>query len=251
VPTAYRYEFLDGVRAELPIVMGVLPFGMIYGVVATSAGLPPILAQSMSSVVFAGSAQFIATDLFASAAPAAVLLMTTLIVNLRHLFYSASLAPFLTHLPMRWKLLLGYLLTDEAYAVTIMKFSQDLSHPSIRHWYFLGAGLMLWVSWQASTAAGIFLGAAVPASWSLDFALTVTFIGIVVPTLRDRPQVAAAVSAGIVAVATATWPYQSGLVAAAVTGIVVGILFEGRFLQKRSTKPPVGKDSHTITGDSH
>jgi 4-azaleucine resistance transporter AzlC len=250
VPSLQRDEFVAGVRAELPIVLGVVPFGMIYGVVATAAGLSPVLAQSMSSVVFAGSAQVIATDLFASAAPAAVLLITTFTVNLRHLFYSASLSPYIAHLPIRWKLMLGYFLTDEAYAVSILKFSKDSTRPSTRHWYFLGAGLTLWVSWQVSTAAGIFLGAAVPADWSLDFALTVTFIAMVVPTLRDRPQVAAALSAGIVAVATFAWPYQLGLVAAAMTGILVGILFEGRFFQRRMSPLPAAKDSQTNTGDS-
>lgn len=227
-PASRRTEFLGGVRAELPIVLGVIPFGMIYGVLALASGLPPVLALGMSSIVFAGSAQFIATGLIATATPAVVLITTTFVVNLRHLLYSASLAPYVAHLPLRWKLGLAYLLTDEAYVVTVLHYRQSSQPSPNQHWYFLGAGLTLWTSWQLSTAAGVFLGAQVPSSWSLDFALAVTFIGLIVPELRNRPQVGAAVSAGLVAILTFAWPYKLGLVAAAVAGIVSGMWLERR-----------------------
>ncbi len=222
-----RDQFLAGVRAELPILLGVAPFGLIFGAIAVAAGLPATLAQAMSAVIFAGSAQFIAAELIAVGTPALVLLTTTLIVNLRHLLYSASLAPHVRSLPLRWKMLLAYLLTDEAYAVTIIHYTESDSPPATRHWFFLGAGLGLWTTWQLSTAVGIFLGAAIPAGWSLDFALALTFTGIVVPTLRDRPHVGAALSAGLVAVLAAAWPFKLGLMAAALTGIVVGVVLEG------------------------
>lgn len=222
-----RDQFLAGVRAELPILVGVAPFGLIFGAIAVAAGLPATLAQAMSAVIFAGSAQFIAAELIAVGTPALVLLTTTLIVNLRHLLYSASLAPHVRSLPLRWKMLLAYLLTDEAYAVTIIHYTESDSPPATRHWFFLGAGLGLWTTWQLSTAVGIFLGAAIPAGWSLDFALALTFTGIVVPTLRDRPHVGAALSAGLVAVLAAAWPFKLGLMAAALTGIVVGVVLEG------------------------
>lgn len=117
------------------------------------------------------------------------------------------------------------MLTDEAYAVTITHYNQD-TDPAQKHWYFLGAGLALWGTWQASTAAGVFLGARVPASWSLDFTLALTFIAIVVPALRDRASVGAALSAGGVAVVAAGLPYQLGLVLAALAGIVMGVAIE-------------------------
>lgn len=224
-----RDQFLAGVRAELPILVGVIPFGLIFGAVAVAGGLPPLVAQSMSSVIFAGSAQFIGAQLMAEGAPAFVLLATTFVVNLRHLLYSASLAPHVHHLPLRWRLLLAYLLTDEAYAVTIVHYTDPDSPPAARHWYYLGAGLALWTSWQISTALGVFFGAAVPAEWSLDFALALTFIGIVVPTLRDRPHVSAALAAALVAVLTFTWPYKLGLMAAALVGILAGVVLESRF----------------------
>lgn len=223
-----RSAVIAGVRAEIPIVIGVIPFGLIFGAVAVSGGLPPGLAQAMSSVVFAGSAQFIGVQLIAGGALPVVLLMTTFVVNLRHLLYSASLAPHVRHLPLRWRLLLAYLLTDEAYAPTIVHYLEVRGPAAAGHWFFLAAGLTLWTSWQTSTALGILFGAAVPASWSLDFALAVTFIGIVVPALRDRPHVGAALAAALVAVLTFAWPYKLGLMAAAVVGILTGVLLESR-----------------------
>jgi len=226
-----RREFLAGVKAELPILLGVSPFGMIYGVLALSAGLPATLAFAMSSVVFAGSAQFVGAQLMGAGAPGVVILVTTFIVNLRHVLYSASVAPSLKHLNMRWKCLLAYFLTDEVYAVAITRVAQSgasrFGSPLLR-WYFLGAGLAQWSAWQVSTAVGIALGAQIPPGWALDFAIALTFIALVIPTLTDRPTVAAALSAGIVAVLTAAWPYKLGLVVAAVVGILVGLLVEGK-----------------------
>lgn len=238
-----RSEFLAGVRAEAPILLGVAPFGMIYGALAVAAGLPDAAAQAMSAIVFAGSAQFIATQLFLGNAPVLVLLLTTFVVNLRHMLYSASFAPHLHHLPRRWKWLLAYLLTDEAYAVAILHYQEpssgrvaDPQHrgaADARHWYLLGAGLALWGCWQISTAVGVFLGSQVPPSWSLDFTLALTFIALLIPTMTDRPALAAALSAGVVGVIGAGWPYKIGLVLAALTGIAVGVALDRRAARRR------------------
>ena len=224
-------EFVSGLKAELPIMLGVIPFGMIYGVLALGAGLPAHAAQAMSSIVFAGSAQFVATQLFASGTPGLVIVLTTFIVNLRHILYSASVAPYLKHLDSRWKGLLAYLLTDEAYAVVITRYNRDIAYsaaPPNRHWYFLGAGLTLWTTWQASTAVGILLGAQIPPGWALDFTLALTFIALVVPALDGRPSVAASLAAGVVAVLAAGLPYKLGLMLAAILGIVVGLAMEAQ-----------------------
>jgi 4-azaleucine resistance transporter AzlC len=223
--TSPRGEFLAGVRAELPILFGVVPFGLIYGVVAVSAGLPPAVAYAMSLVVFAGSAQFIGAELIGAGVPGAVIVLTTFVVNLRHMLYSASLAPYLRQLSRGWKWLLAYLLTDEAYVVVILNYhrAEDLTH---KHWFYLGAGLTLWTTWQFSTAAGIFLGAQVPAGWGLDFTLAVSFIGLVALALRDRAAVAAALAAGVTAVLAYPLEYRLGLLVAALVGIVVGLVVE-------------------------
>ena len=233
-------EFLSGVKAEFPLLIGVVPFGMIYGVLALGAGIPPLQAQMMSAVVFAGSSQFVLTQLVQTGVPDLVMILTVAVVNLRHMLYSASVSPYLRPLHTGWKWLLGYLLTDEAYAVSIIHYQGSdkndgtaEDHGSVtqtdhRHWFFLGSGLTLWTSWQLSTAVGIFLGAVVPESWSLDFTLALTFIALVVPNLKDRASVAAALSAGLVSLVVFAFPYKLGLVTAALSGIVLGLLVEGR-----------------------
>lgn len=224
-----RREFLAGCRAEAPILLGVAPFGMIYGVLALGAGLDAFTAQAMSSVVFAGSAQLLSTRLIREGAPALVLVATVLVVNLRHALYSASLAPYLRHLSGPWKALLAYLLTDEAYAVAVTRYARDGDSADVspwRHWYFLGAGLTLWASWQVSTAVGVFLGAVVPERWSLDFTLPLTFIAIVFPALRERAGVAAALVAGVVALLALGLPFKLGLMVAAAAGIAAGLFAE-------------------------
>lgn len=220
-------NFWAGVRAEIPLLIGVFPFGMIYGALALNAGLSRAAAQGMSSIVFAGSAQFITTQLIHESAPGFVIVLTIAVVNLRHILYSASLAPSLAALSTRWKVLLSYLLTDEAYAPTILHYEKEGITP-YAHWFLLGAGSSLWINWQISTALGILLGTAIPESWSLDFALPLTFIAMLVPVLKDRPAIAAALSAGVVALIAFSLPYKLGLILAALVGILVGTLLEGR-----------------------
>src|SRR5512138_3092112 len=220
-------SFWAGVQAEIPLLIGVFPFGLIYGALALNAGLSTSAAQMMSSIVFAGSAQFITAQLVHDSTPGFVIVLTIAVVNLRHMLYSASLAPYLVSLPPRWKVFLSYLLTDEAYAPTILHYEKEGTTP-YAHWFLLGAGLSLWLTWQASTAFGIFLGAAIPDSWSLDFALPLTFIAMVVPVLKNRAMIAAALSAGVVALLAFSLPYKLGLILAALVGIVVGTVLEGK-----------------------
>ena len=220
-------QFWAGVRSVIPLLIGGFPFGLIYGALALNAGLSKAAAQGMSSILFAGSAQFITAQLVHENTTGFIIVLTIAVLNLRHMLYSASLAPYLAALPVRWKALLSYLLTDEAYAPTIVHYEEEGITPQA-HWFLLGAGGVLWADWQITTALGIFLGAAIPESWPLDFALPLTFIAMVVPVLRDRPAIAAALSAGVVALVTFSLPYQLGLILAALVGIAIGTLLEGQ-----------------------
>jgi predicted branched-subunit amino acid permease len=120
---------------------------------------------------------------------------------------------------------LSYLLTDEAYAPSILYYEEQ-ERNRFRHWFLLGAGFSLWFIWQVSTAIGIILGSAIPESWSLDFALPLTFIAMVMPVLRNRPTILAALSAGMVALLAYSLPYKLGLILAALVGITIGSLLE-------------------------
>ena len=240
-----RSEFSSGVRAQLPMLLAVFPFGLIFGAVARDAGLPPLAALATSSVIFAGSAQFVAVSLYRDLTPAAVMVLTTFVVNLRHALYSASLAQQLRHLRPRWKWLLAYLLTDEAYAVVITHYNATERQPQYhahRHWYFFGTAITLWCSWQLSTALGILAGGQIPAGLLLDFVVPLTFIALLVPALTDRAGVAAALVAGGVAAAGAGWPYKLGLFAAALAGIAAGVLLE--FLHTRSVRAKADAGLH-------
>jgi 4-azaleucine resistance transporter AzlC len=221
-------QLFAGLKAEAPLLVGVFPFAMIYGALAVDAGIPAGTAQAMSAVVFAGSSQLVATHLIGTSTPALLTVLTIAVVNLRHALYSASVSPYINKLSPVWKSILAYLLTDEAYAVTIINYNKALPEQKDPHWFFLGAGLGLWSTWQAGTAVGIKLGAIVPSNWSLDFTLSLTFIALVIPVLKDRPSLAAALSAGTLAVITHPLPYNLWIIIAAIGGIITGLWLEAR-----------------------
>jgi len=212
-------ELRLGALAVAPLLVGVVPFGVIYGALALQSGIPAIPAMAMSSLVFAGSAQFLLAQLAGLGTPALVMVASVALVNLRHALYSASVAPVLAPLPRRWKALLAYLLTDEAYAAAIARLDRA---GGPRHWFLLGTGFVLWLGWQISTAAGILLRESLPPELPLDFALPLTFIAIVVPMIRSRAALFAALAAAGVALAGAGWPLRLGLLAAAAVGIAAG-----------------------------
>ncbi len=217
--------FSLGLRSVLPILVGVAPFGVIYGVVALQSGIPAPAAMAMSSIVFAGSAQFLLAQLVGAGAPFLLTAGAVGLVNLRHALYSASVAPILAHLPRRWKILLAYLLTDEAYAAAIphlMAVRPDSPQSANAHWILFGSGFGLWACWQLATLAGVLIGARLPGDIGLDFALPLTFIAIVVPMISSRALLLAALTAGTVAVALAALPYKIGLFIAALAGLVAG-----------------------------
>jgi 4-azaleucine resistance transporter AzlC len=219
-----RQGFLLGLRSVLPLLLGVAPFGVIYGVVALQSGIPPLAALAMSSIVFAGSAQFLLAQLVGAGAPMLISAGAVGLINLRHALYSASVAPLLARLPRRWKMLLAYLLTDEAYAAAIPHLLPGPGKPAAdsAHWILFGSGFGLWAGWQVATLVGVVVGAQLPSGLGLDFALPLTFIAIVVPMIRSRALLAAALAAGVVAVLLAALPYKLGLFVAALAGLLVG-----------------------------
>lgn len=220
-------EFWAGCRAIFPLVVGAIPFGIIFGTLAASSGLSFAATLAMSAFVFAGSSQFIAIGLVAAGTVLPLIIATTLVVNLRHLLYSISVIPHLRHLSQLWKLLLGFWLTDEAFAIAIVRYDQSDSSP-YKHWYHLGASLFMYVNWQISTLAGLTIGHLIPnaASWGLDFAMSVTFIGMVIPYLTSRPMIVTVLVAGIMALLAHGLPHQLGLMVATLAGIVAGVLCE-------------------------
>jgi 4-azaleucine resistance transporter AzlC len=222
-----RGAFLAGVRDTFPLLVGAFPFGLIFGALAVNSGFTPLGAAAMSAFVFAGSSQFIAVGLMAVATPAIIIVLTTFVVNVRHVLYSATLAPQLKGLPARWLVPLGFWLTDESFVVAAKHFGENKNEPH-RHWYLLGSEVAMYSNWQVVTWLGILVGQQIadPQSWGLDFAMSVTFLGMVVPMIKDRPALASVLVASVVALLANGLPNQLGLLIAALAGIAAGVLAE-------------------------
>ena len=225
-------EFWQGVRDELPLMFGVIPFGLVFGVIGIESGLTSVQTILLSSILFGGASQVVFAQLWAGGVPALILGSSVCVINIRHVLYSASVASYLQHLSLGWRLLLGYLLTDEAYAVSIRRLANGQSG-QFQHFHLLGSGSLLWASWQTSTILGVVVGETIPESWSLTFAIPLTFIAIIAPIMRTRAEIAAAVSAGILAIIGQPLPWNSWLVIAALGGIAAGWLVKRQNNSKR------------------
>ncbi len=234
-----KQEFITGVRNTFPLMLGAFPFGLIYGALAVPAGLSVQAAMAMSAFVFAGSAQFIAVGLIAVGAPVAIIILTTFIVNLRHLLYSASLLPYLKNLPQRWRIPLAFWLTDETYAVTIHHF-QENETSKFRHWFQLGSSIAMYLNWQLWTFVGVMLGERIPdaSSWGLDVAMPVTFIGMIIPFVKSSPMLVSVVIAGAASLLTFNMPYKLGIFLSAFIGILAGLTAEMVKRRKRLEVKP-------------
>jgi len=224
-----RQEVLAGARDIVPLIVGAIPFGLIFGTLAQGSGLSFGAALGMSAFVFAGSSQFIALGLLATGSTLPLIVLTTIIVNLRHMLYAASLLPHVQHLSQPWKAVIGFFLTDEAFAIAIRRYQQPDPSPH-KHWYYLGAAVAMYLNWQLCTWLGLTVGQLIPnaAAWGLDFAMVATFIGMIVPYATTRPMVAAISTAGLVAVLANGLPHKLGLMVAAIMGVSVGFVMEDR-----------------------
>lgn len=219
-------DFLAGARGALPILIGVVPFAMISGVAAVSVGLTFFETMGMSVLVFAGASQLVVFQLMSAGSPWLIMVLTAWVINLRFTMYSATLAPYLQKLSLWQKALLAYMLSDQAFGVSLTHFvtNETVSH----RWFYFGSALTVWVAWQISAVIGSLLGALVPASWGFDFAFPLSFMALMFGSLRDRPTVVAALTGGIIAVLAKGLPYNIGLVLATFLGIAAGYLVENR-----------------------
>jgi predicted branched-subunit amino acid permease len=220
-----REEFLAGSREVAPTLVGTIPFGLVTGVAAIAAGLTPVEGVALSVFAFSGIAQLIATQLIAVQSPVLITTLAALVVSLRLLMYSAALSPHLAHLDMRWKVLLAYLMTDQSFASTMRRYGEAGDHRH-KHWHFLGSCTTLYVTWQVAVVVGVVAGTGVPADWSLDFVVVLTFIALLVPVIRTRADLAAALVAGVVALAAAGLPYRLSLVVGSTAGIAVALVID-------------------------
>ena len=220
-----RTAIHEGVVAVAPLLVGVVPFGLIFGVTAAGSVVGAGLGFASSIIIFGGAAQLAVVQLIDSGAAIATIVITGLVINSRHVMYSAAMTPYFSEFPSRSRLTLPYLLTDQAFAVSITRY-QEVEDPAYRRWFYLGTALALWVTWQITTGAGVLLGAQLPESWSLDFAIPLVFLALMATAVRSRPALAAALVGGVVAILAQDAPYQLWMIIGAAAGVATGMLIE-------------------------
>lgn len=222
-----RSAFLRGLRHALPFFVIVGPFGLLFGVVATEAGLNLLEVMSFSVMVFAGASQFAALQLMQENAPLLVILATSLAVNLRMAMYSVALAPHLGAAPLWQRGLIAYFLVDQSYAVSAAEYERRPQlHMSEKVGYFFGAITPVVPVWYLSTYLGAKVGTAIPPAFALDFAVPITFLAIIAPMLRSAAHIVAAGVSIAAALALAWVPYGLGLLIAAALAMAAGSTVE-------------------------
>ena len=206
------------------MLLAVAPFGLVTGVAMVASGIAPAMAMLMSVTVFAGASMIASAQLLATATPLALVLLATAFINLRFMMYSATLRPHFAHAPLRWRLLVGYLVADNVVGLSAGRFADHPEDPAKLE-FFLGVGAVIWIVWQAGVAAGVGIGAGLPASLRLEFAAPLAFIAMSVPLLRDRAMLAAALASGVTVIATYGLPLRLSIPLAALIGMGTGIFF--------------------------
>lgn len=218
-----KRAYVEGARDVAPLLLGVIPFGLVLGVVAADSVVGPTLGWATSFIIFAGSAQLATIQLLDEGVVAAVVIATALVVNSRHVMYSAALVPYFNRFPPLARYGLPYVMTDQAFAVSIVRY-QEATDPAYQWRYFAGAAFGLWIPWQISTLVGVVVGAQLPESLSLEFAIPLVFVALLVITVRDRTDVVAAVVGAAAAVIAGDAPLGLGLLIGAFCGVAAGVI---------------------------
>ena len=207
------------------MLVGVAPFGLVFGVTVANSVVGGGLGFASSFVIFSGAAQLATVQLLDDGVGALVVIATAVVIGSRHLMYSAAMAPHFREFPAASRLALPYLLTDQVFTLSIVRY-ESVTDPVYKRWYFFGAGLALWITWQITTALGVLLGAQLPEAWSLSFAIPLVFLVLLVPSVNSRPALAAVVVGGTAAVIASGAPLGLGLVIGGLSGVAAGVAAE-------------------------
>ena len=220
--------FIKGILDILPLMIPVVPFGIIYGVIGVEIGFSPMEVFAMSFVIFAGSSQIAFAQLFAAGASPLVMISSVAVINSRHILYGAVLAEYLGKLRLTWKILLSYLMADQAFSVSSAYFKKNLKNKNV-HFHMLGSGLTLWSLWQLSTLIGIVLGNIVPAQLGLEFAIPLTFFSLILSELRKLDHIVIILISGICSVLTYNFPFKIYIIFSAIFSLIISIMINKKF----------------------
>lgn len=226
-PTRDRRPFLQGALDSLPFFIVIVPFGALFGIIATEAGMNLAQVMAFSVLVIAGASQLTALQLLTDHAPTLIIIVTALAVNMRMAMYSASLAPHLGAAPLWKRAFAAYFLFDQPFALSTVEFEERPNRSTAdKLAYFLGSGMPLAVSWYIATFTGAVLGEKFPSDLGVDFAVPITFLAVVAPMLKSLAHVSAAATSVILVLMLSFMPYGTGLLVAAVAALLVGFLVE-------------------------
>lgn len=219
--------FRSGMIGGLPFILVVAPFGLLFGMVATEAGLNLLEVMSLSVLVVAGASQFAALQLYVENAPTVIILATALAVNLRLAMYSAALTPHLGAAGKGWRALIAYALVDQTFALSLAEYERAPDRPMAEKVaFFCGGSVPILLGWAIATYIGALAGSAIPDWMALDFALPITFLAMFGPMLRTPAHWAACAVSIIGALVLSFLPYGTGVLVAAALAMVVGAQVE-------------------------
>ena len=232
-----RSDFWQGYRDCSPFILVVAPFGLLFGVVATEAGLNLIETMTMASLVIAGAAQFTALALLEEQAPTFIVVIAALAVNLRMAVYSAGLVPHLGKASLGIRLLASFFLVDQNFAVALKKYESDSNLTILQKVaYYFGCTLAICPFWVGFTLLGALIGQSIPKEFSLDFAIPICFIALTAPMLKSLPHMVSALVSICVALLLAWMPYNLWLIVAAIVAMMAGAKTE-LLIQTKQTRP--------------
>ena len=216
-------EFKNGCLQEIPLQLGVFPFGIAYGILGIEVGLTNIQTYLLSIIIFAGVSQIVFAQLFSTFTPSFIIVGTIGIVNLRHILYGVSLSSYLKKLSIKWRIILSYLITDEAFAISYKRFSEE-KKTKYMHFHLLGTGITLWTSWQISTLIGIFIGPSIPNSLNLEYVIPLSFIAIVVVSINTKIKLIIFIMSALLSILLRDLPWNLWIITSALISIIIGVL---------------------------
>ena len=216
-------EFKNGCLQEIPLQLGVFPFGIAYGILGIEVGLTNIQTFLLSIIIFAGVSQIVFAQLFSTFTPSFMIVGTIGIVNLRHILYGVSLSSYLKKLSLKWRIILSYLITDEAFAISYKRFSEE-KKTKYMHFHLLGSGITLWISWQISTLIGIFIGPSIPNSLNLEYVIPLSFIAIVVVSINTKIKLIVFIMSALLSILLRDLPWNLWIITSALISIIIGVL---------------------------
>ena len=215
--------FLKGIADVSPLMIPVVPFGLIFGILAIDIGFSPLATMGMSLIIFGGASQIILLQLFSGGASSLVIISSVGAVNSRHLLYGAVVSEHISDLKLIWKIIISYFLIDQAFAVSNEYFKKNKEKN--KYFHLIGAGFTCWIIWQSTTFLGIILGAAIPEKLGLSFAVPLTFLAILVNDFRKMINIIVILISGLVALFGYNYiPYKAYVIVAAFAGLLTAFI---------------------------